>query len=106
LGLLYYRRNRHPTETCIQRIQKQKNIRSVFLGDIDRCKKSKVIYSRGLFTDAKKYSNKLKPKEVDWTVLFSQWLKKETKKYNFTYIETSKGKSDIQKIKQALKIIK
>lgn len=42
-----------------------------------------IVYKRGVWDDAKKYSDKVKDFEVEWVVEFNNWLKSECKKFNF-----------------------
>lgn len=49
-----------------------------------------VIYKRGLWNDAYKYSDKVKEVEVEWTYLFNAWLEKEAKKYGYPLYEIKK----------------
>jgi 2-phosphoglycerate kinase len=78
------------------------NVHSVFLIDEDADRTKKVVYERGLWDDADSYSDKLKPKEVEWTVLFSKKLRQEAEKYNLPWIEVEKGNDDVQKVLTAL----
>jgi len=64
--------------------------------NIDRIRN--VIYTRGLFADAKSYSDEYKEKEVQWVKLFTEKLKSDCEKYDIPYISTEKKDSDIKKI--------
>lgn len=57
-----------------------------------------VIFNRWLFSDADKYSDELKQKELDWVILFIETLKADCEKYDIPYISTEKKDSDIEKV--------
>lgn len=87
-----------------QTFGKNKNIRPIFLIDEDADKIKKVVYTRGLWDDAHKYSDDVKEVEIKWALLFSHWLKKEALKYNYPVIEMSKNKNDFKKICNTLRL--
>ena len=60
-----------------------------------------IIYTRGLWTDAKKYSDSLKNKEIEWVLAFNAWLENELKGYDYPVIEYN-GESDILKLMKYL----
>ncbi|MEI8232197.1 MAG: hypothetical protein WCG44_00460 [bacterium] len=55
----------------------------IFLIDEDRERVKNVVYTRGLWDDAKTYSDDVKGIEVEWAMLFSNYLKKEALKYTY-----------------------
>jgi 2-phosphoglycerate kinase len=77
---------------------KDPNIHSIFLVDEDADRTRKVVYERGLWDDADSYSDELKPKEIEWSILFSKKLRQEAEKYNFPWLEVEKDKDDLQKV--------
>ena len=79
------------------------NIKAVFLTVQDHNFVREVIYNRGLFDDASKYSDDVKEKEVEWTLLFDHMLQEEAKKYNFPIVNLSMDQSDLEHILEALK---
>ena len=77
---------------------KNKNIRSIFiLNDYEKIIR-KIIFKRGLWDDAKKYSDELKEKEVEWVICFNSWLEKQVKKYGYLTIESNGDKNSLSKI--------
>lgn len=68
-------------------MQRNKSIVPLFLVDTDKERMRNVIYTRGLWDDASKYSDSVKDKELEWLLVFNDWLKGETKKYNLPLIE-------------------
>ncbi|OGD68251.1 hypothetical protein A2996_01090 [Candidatus Campbellbacteria bacterium RIFCSPLOWO2_01_FULL_34_15] len=75
-----------------------KEITSVFLVDEDADRIKDVIYNRGLWDDAKKYSDDLKPKEIEWVLDFSHKLRAEAEKYGYPTIEVQKKDTDLQAV--------
>ena len=75
-------------------MKKIENVKPVFLIDDNKNRIRDVIYTRGLWDAAFKYPDRLKEKEVEWVVLFNEWIKSECKKYNFpvTQIDTEDQK--------------
>lgn len=81
-----------------------KNIKSVFLVDEDADRIRDIIFNRGLWDDAHKYSDDLKPKEIEWVLAFSNKLKAEAKKYNYPTVEVHKKDDDLQAVLSAIGI--
>ncbi len=79
-----------------------KSIKTIFLIDEDADRMREVIYNRGLWDDAKKYSDDVKEKEVEWASLFSHKLKAEAEKYGYPVVEVKKGVSDLETILRVL----
>lgn len=82
----------------------KKNVKSMFLIDEDANKVRDVVFNRGLWDDAQTYSDKVKEKEVEWALLYSQWLKAEAKKFKFPVLEVVKDKTDIEQICKILEL--
>lgn len=80
----------------------KENTKPVFLVDLDINRMRDVVYSRGLYDDAEKYSDSVKEKEVEWAMIFAQRLKKEAEKYNLPCVEISKTESDLDLVLSAL----
>jgi 2-phosphoglycerate kinase len=81
----------------------QKAMKAIFLVDENADRIRDVVFKRGLYTDANLYSDEVKEKEVQWAKLFSSWLRKETEKYGYTFVEVNKGDEDLNCVLQALK---
>lgn len=60
-------------------------IKPIFLIDENEERIREVVYSRGIWDDAKTYSDSVKEIEVQWAVLFNQYIKSEATKYSFDY---------------------
>ncbi len=80
-----------------------KNIKPIFLLDENRKGIKKIIYTRGLWDDADKYSDSVKEKEIEWVIAFNKYLKKELGKYKFPYIEIKDRSNLIKEIKKLIK---
>jgi 2-phosphoglycerate kinase len=82
---------------------KNKKIKVVFLIDDNIKRVRKIIFTRGLWDDADKYSDKVKEKEVAWVMAFNKYLAKEAKKYNFPVVKIGNRKKYIGQIKKLIK---
>ena len=80
----------------------EKNIRPLFLIDENEKEVRKVVFERGLWADAKTYSDDVKEKEVEWVTLFSKKLREEAKEFNYPVIEVCKNEEDLEKALQVL----
>lgn len=78
-------------------------IKPIFLLDSNKDRIKEVVYTRGLWAEAKKYSDDVKDLEVEWVLAFNDWLKEELKKYNYSAIETGDKKDLVLEIKNLLK---
>jgi len=81
---------------------KDKEIISIFLIDSNKDRIRKTIFTRGLWDDADKYSNKLKEKEVDWVIEFNKFLQSETKKHGLKVLDIGNQKDYLKEIKNIL----
>lgn len=73
-------------------------IKPVFLIDEDADRIRDVVWTRGLWDDAKLYPDNVKEKEVEWVLKFNKYLKVEADKYGFPTVEVSKGDTDISAV--------
>jgi 2-phosphoglycerate kinase len=77
-------------------------VKTVFLVDENADRIRNTIFTRGLFDDAKTYSDDVKEKEVEWALLFSHTLKKEIERYGYPMVEVSKNEDDLSTILKIL----
>lgn len=61
-------------------------LKPLFLIDEDEERIRKIVYKRGVWDDADKYSDTVKEVEVQWVLLFNKWLKEESDKYGYRTI--------------------
>jgi len=80
-----------------------KNVKAVFLVDEDADRTRHVVFTRGLWDDAHTYSDDVKEKEVEWSLLFSHKIKGEAEKYGFPCVEVEKNINDVEAVLKALK---
>lgn len=80
------------------------DIRTVFLVDENEDRIRDVVFKRGLWDEAHKYSEDVKEKEVKWVCLFSKEIKEEARKYNFPVIEVEKRNESLEAILKVLKL--
>lgn len=78
------------------------NVKPVFIGDENEDRVRKVVYTRGLWDDAKTYSDDVKEREVEWAILFSKMLKQEAEKHGYPWVELEKNVGDLNRVLQAL----
>lgn len=64
-------------------------VKPIFLVDDDVDRLRDVIYTRGLWDAAFRYSDSVKGKELEWVVLCNEWIKKECLKYGMPVVETT-----------------
>ncbi|KKR08262.1 MAG: hypothetical protein UT32_C0002G0025 [Parcubacteria group bacterium GW2011_GWC2_39_14] len=81
------------------------NIQPFFLYEerVERIRE--VIFTRGLWDEADKYSKELKEKEVEWVLLFNQFIKDEATKYGFPLIQYKDDGSYFEEIKKLFKVL-
>lgn len=68
-------------------LKNDQRIKPMFLVNSNEDQVRKVVYTRGLYDDADTYSDDVKEKEVEWALMFNDWIKKEAKKYNYPVYE-------------------
>ena len=73
----------------------REDIKSIFFIDEDADRIRDVVFKRGLYTKADTYSDDLKEKEVEWALLFSQKIKEQAQKFDYSFIEIRKDKDDL-----------
>lgn len=78
-------------------------IKPIFLLDSNKNRIKEVVYTRGLWAEAKKYSDDVKDLEVEWVLAFNDWLKAELKKYDYPTIEIGDKKDLVLEIKNLFK---
>lgn len=75
------------------------NIYPVFLYEDREERIRKLIFERGLWDDAEKYSDRLKEKGVSWVVLFNKFIKEEAIKYHFPLVKCKDDGSHFEEVK-------
>ncbi len=80
-------------------MDKSKCILPIFLYEDREDRIREVIFKRGLWDDADKYSDKLKEKEVSWVALFNKFIKRETSKYGLPIVRYRDDGSHFKEIK-------
>lgn len=79
-------------------IKESRDVQSVFLSDTHHDRIASVIYNRGLFGDAKTYSDHVKAKEVEWVKIYDAMIRHDAKVFNLPLVEISKDTSDIERL--------
>jgi len=76
----------------------KENVRAVFLVDENADRMRSVVFTRGLWGDAKDYSDDVKEKEVEWATLFSHKLKAQVEESGYPWVEVKKNGGDLQAV--------
>ncbi|HAU65782.1 MAG: hypothetical protein UT30_C0010G0002 [Candidatus Uhrbacteria bacterium GW2011_GWF2_39_13] len=82
-----------------------KKIRVIFLVDEDTDRIKDVVYNRGLWDEAREYSDDLKPKEIEWVLDFSYKLKVEAEKYGYPIVKVQKKSDDLRAVLSHIPIL-
>ena len=80
------------------------NIKAVFLVDEDADRTRHVVFTRGLWDDAHTYSDDVKEKEVEWSLLFSHKIKIEAEKHGYPCVEVTKNNNDLESVLKVLEL--
>jgi 2-phosphoglycerate kinase len=83
-------------------LKDKQSIKSVFVIDQDPQSIREVVFSRGLWGPADSYSDDVKEKEVEWTLVFGSRIKNEAAKYNLPCVVTNKSEGDLGAVINAL----
>lgn len=79
-----------------------KAVKPIFLITENKERIHEVVFKRGLWDDADKYSDSLKDVEVEWAYGFSKWLHAEAEKYNYPIYEVKNMDFPIEEIKKLI----
>lgn len=79
-------------------------VKAVFIDDEDEDRMKQVVYTRGIWTHAKDYSDEAKEKEVLWAKIFSQKIQTEAEKYGYPCVAVEKNETDVAKVLKALRL--
>jgi 2-phosphoglycerate kinase len=81
-----------------------KNIKAVFLINEDAEEVRHIVFTRGLWDETRTYSDDVKEKEVEWSLLFGHKIKAEAEKHGYPWIEMTNNQDDIENVINALKL--
>lgn len=79
------------------------DIKPIFLIDENEERIRDVIYKRGLWDDAKTYSDTVKEIEVRWVDLFNKYIEAEADKYGYKVYKIDEREQFIKELVQELK---
>ncbi len=74
----------------------------IFLIDDNIERIRKTVFTRGLWSEAHTYSDDVKEKEVEWVVLFNEYIKKEAKRYGMPMVKITDGQNYLEEIKNII----
>ena len=86
-----------------QKWSDKKDIKAIFLIDEDKERVRNTIFTRGLWNKAENYPNSVKEKEVEWVFAFSEYIKKDAKKYNLPVVSIGNRDNYIEEVKLLIK---
>jgi 2-phosphoglycerate kinase len=84
----------------VSEIKQDKLIIPIFIVDENRDRIKEMVYGRGLWGDAKTYSDDVKGVEVEWALLFSKYIKNEATKYGFDFYEIGERDKLVEQISE------
>lgn len=74
------------------------SVKPLFLLATNKERIREVVYTRGLWGEAKSYPDSVKEREVEWAYAFSMWLKSEAEKYGYPTFEITELDVPFEKI--------
>jgi 2-phosphoglycerate kinase len=80
-----------------------KKIIPIFLIDDNKERIKETIFSRGLWDDAGKYPDSVKEKEVEWVLVFNNWIKRKAKKYKLKIVDVGDRSKYLDEIKSIVR---
>lgn len=83
-------------------IKTNKKIKAVFLVDEDEERVRKIIFTRGLWSEASTYPDSVKEKEVEWVFAFNDHIKNEAKKYNLPVVSIGNREDYFEEVKSII----
>jgi 2-phosphoglycerate kinase len=78
------------------------NVRTVFVTEADPGRLRAVIFTRGIWDDAGRYSDAVKQKELDWIIRYDAWLREQALAHGFPVVALRKDDRDLGRILEAL----
>lgn len=80
------------------------DVGTVFVTESDPGRMREVIFTRGVWGDAKLYSDAAKEKEFTWITRYDLWLREEAAKHGFPVVALHKNDGDLARVLEALKL--
>ena len=80
------------------------SVKAVFVTEADPRRMREVIFGRGVWDEASRYSDAAKEKELAWITRFDTWLRQEALAHGFPVLALEKDGKDLSLILEALKI--
>lgn len=88
----------------VQDFKENLSIKPIFLIDEDADRIREVVFTRGLWDDARTYPDEVKEKEVEWALLFSHGLRKEAEQFGYPIVDVEKQEKDLAVVLNALNL--
>ncbi len=83
-------------------VKSRKEVKVLFLVDEDKERVRKTIFTRGLWSDADKYPDEVKEKEVKWVFEFNDYIKREAGKYGLPVVNIGNRKGYLEEVKKII----
>lgn len=74
----------------------------VYIANEDRKAILEIAQSRGIWEEAHMYSDRVKPREVEFALAYNAMLIEEARKYGYPVVDVDRSDGDIQKVLQAI----
>lgn len=78
-------------------------VRTVFVTETDPGRMREVVFTRGVWDAADRYSDAAKEKELAWITQFDSWLRAQATAHGFPVVALRKDDTDLGRILDALK---
>lgn len=87
-------------------LKTRSDVRPIFLTDTGDEALRRAIFGRGLYTDAERYSDVIKEREMVWARLFDRRIIKEAREFGYPVVRIEKDTdSDMPKVLAALRLV-
>ncbi len=63
-----------------------------------------VIFTRGVWDDAKRYTDAAKEKELTWIARYDAWIRDQATKHGFPIVALHKDEQDLARVLEALQL--
>ena len=85
-------------------ISRDADVRTVFVTDTDHGRMREVVFTRGVWDDAKRTSDAAKEKELTWITRYDAWIREQAAKHGFPVVALHKDDKDLARVLEALKL--
>jgi len=80
------------------------SVRALFVAEADPGRMREVVFTRGIWDDAKRYPDAVKEKELAWILRYDALLREQALAHGFPVVALRKDDRDVGRILEALKL--